>query len=796
MNYIKIALRVQSRFKWFTITNIAGLALGILCSIVIFLYVNFHLRTDTHYSQSDRIYRLVLDIHTPNGGVEYEPGTAVPMGKALEEEYSQVERAAFCMRFYATPTITIATAGGTDKYKEQDVVAYADQDFISMFDYHFLAGDPHDALIQPGSVLLSEKQALKYFGNTDVVGRSLNINNKHDLMVTGVFAPASDQSDLNFDVLVSLPTLKWINPKYQDQNFTWTGSNNWTFVQLKNGTDVHAMNLQLEAFTSKHLGKDFSHWDFRFQPLSEMHFDTRYDGVINKSILWMLGGVALALLGMVSVNYINLSIAQFGYRAKEIGVRKYMGGSKAQLFRQFMAETSCMVLASVGIALAGVHLILPVINEWLQTQLNLMQLFTAHNVLYLFLFIVLLIGATGYYPGVVLSGFDPVKAITGKRTAMSSRGVLLKQSLICFQYVAALVFLTSTVVIVSQVNFLLSNDTGFARASNITLALPRSTYEQQESFRAALTNVAGVASASMHNQPPMTVAMDGGFIKYNNGSEWSDFMVRDRWADEHFVDTYALQLIAGRNFSLRDSVTEVLVNEALLKELQITDPDNALGKSILFDNSGLTATITGVIRDFHHRSLQNGIEPLAIYPFKSVFTQVGVRFHAGGGPLPMAAIEAIWKKHFPDDVLAVTYLDQSIARMYQVESVAGKLMSAFAIVSVLICSMGILGLSSFAAVQRTKEIGVRKVLGANGWQIIAMLCRQYLSLIGVAVAIALPLAYVLMHQWLLSFAYHISPGMLLFALPAIALAAITLLLVGVQSWKTAQMNPVESLKQE
>nr|WKN34269.1 ABC transporter permease [Tunicatimonas sp. TK19036] len=795
MNFLKAGIRTQVKHKWFSLINLLGLSLGIGCSIMMLLYVNAHLSTDAHHTDAEHIYRVVLQIATPDGHTEYEPGSSLPMATALAEDYSQIEQAAFCMKFYRTPTITVEAKERTDRYKEENITAYADQNFIGMFDHPFLAGDKRTALLEPKSAVLSEAQALKYFGTTDVIGRNININHNTDLMVTGVFATPKQSSDFQFDVLVSLPTLKTLSPNYQDQNFTWIGSNNWTFIKLKEGAQETTMQQQLTDFAKKHLRADLSHWSFHLQPLTDMHFDTRYDGVINKTILWVLMGVALALILVVSINYTNLSIAQSHYRAKEIGVRKYLGGSKAQLFVQFMSETGLLIFLAVVLALLGIYAMLPIINEWLQVDLQLMQLAAPDKLLYFLLFITALLLLAGYYPAVRLSGFAPLRAIQGKSLS-TDRKQLFRKALITFQYTVALFFLVGTLVIIAQVKYLVNGDLGFTKDAIITIKVPKQDFTQLSSFRNELLKLSGVAAASLQNQSPMAPTLDGGFIEYDHRGQYEDFLVRDRWADDQFLETYSLSLVAGRNIILKDLVSEVIVNESLLRKLNISDPEEALGKTILFDNSSVSGPIVGVVKDFHHRSLQNEIEPVAIYPFHSILNQVGVRFSSAVNEHTLEDIASVWQAHFPDDVFQYSFLDEAIARMYHTEQTTRKLMSIFAVISVVICLMGILGLSTITTYQRTKELGIRKVLGASVSSILMLLGRQYLVLFGIAFAIALPLAQMVINEWLSGFAYHIELSWAMLTLPGLLMITITLLLIGGQSLKTALANPTDSLKHE
>ncbi|WP_276374123.1 ABC transporter permease [Chryseolinea sp. H1M3-3] len=795
MNYLKNAFKVQAKYRWFTLINLLGLSLGIVCSTIIFLYVDFHRSTDTYHQDTDLIYRLVHDIHTPNGEIEYESGSALPMAETLNNEYSQIEKTSFFMRFYSAPTLTINHSGKINRFKESNT-AYADNKIFELFTIHFINGDKSTALNKPQCVVLTEKQALKYFGTVDILGKSININNRTDLIVTGVVANLPKNTDLKFDVLVSLPTLKVLNPKYQDQNFTWVGSNNWIFIKLREGSTPAEINKQLPSFVQKYLGANFKHWDFHLQALSDMHFDLHYGGVIKRTILWILSGVAIALLCIVCINYVNLSIALAYKRSKEIAIRKCLGSTRGQLFFQFMVETVIMVFLSIGVALLGSYLALPVMNGWLQVDLTLFQILTYENIVNFIFFGVVLILLAGYYPAIIITGFDPLKALAGKTYQIAGINHALRKALICIQYTVSLLFLICTFVVINQVDYLLKNELGFSKDGIITINLPKAGYSHLQTFRNELERTTGIETASLHYQAPMSMVTDGGFIKYDHRSEWEDFIVRDRWADDHFLDAYSLKLVAGRNIVLHDSLTEVIVNETLLKKLSITNVQDGLGKTILFDNSGITGTIVGVVRDFHNRSLQGQIEPIAIYSFPGVFNQVGVKLSSVSSQESIADIEQIWKNHFPNEVFDFSFLEQSIANMYQLEQTTEKIMRVFAIVSLVICSMGILGLSMLSTVQRTKEIGIRKVLGANVMDIILMLSKQYLMFIAIAFIISIPLAYQFMDFWLSSFAYRISLHWIAFIAPAILIILLTFLLVGGQSLKTALTNPTKSLKQE
>lgn len=797
MNQLKNVLRPFVRYRYFTVINIIGLSVGIAGTIVIGIYTASHLRTDTFHTDAARIYRLVVDIETPGGETEHEPGSALPMHDALRREFDQVQASAFCMKFYSTPTLTVHTNGKRDKYREENSVAYASQNFLQMFNHEFLVGNKSGALTAPGQAVLSQELAVKYFGSVDgSLGQLISINNMVDVTVTGVYAETEAHSDLDFGMLVSLPTIRALQPYYQLENFAWVGSNNWTFVKLREHASTEVMERQLVTFGNRYLGPDLAHWRLRMQPLSDMHFDLRYDGVIKKSVLWILLGVAAMLLLVVSVNYINLTVAQAHHRAKEIAIRKYVGAGKRQLFFQFISETSLMVFVSFLCACIVVQLALPILNEWVGFDLRLDAILNIGFAGYAIVFLSALILIAGYYPAIHLSGFNPLKAISGTITN-ELKGQNFGNVLLIFQYTVAIFFSIATTAIVKQVNFMMNNDPGFRQDNVINVRLPRVNFSQMVTFRNEVANLSGVRRASLHNQPPMSDRNDGGFITFDNRLHMEDFIVRERWADENFLETYSIQLIAGRNFAIReDTVTEVLVNESMLRKLDISNPEDALAKKVILDNSSTHAVIAGVVRNFHHRSLQSEIEPLVINPMTSVFNQAGICIHPHALDQTIANIRRSYLLHFPNELFEFSFVEDTTQRMYQVEDNTSKLMTLFTIMTVVISLIGMLGLSAFSNLKRTREMAIRKVLGAGILHVIGILSRQYAILFSVGFLLAAPVTYWLMVAWLNEFAYHIDLDLTMVLVPGMLLVVIGLLFVSVQSFKTALMNVAEAIRRD
>ena len=786
------ALRPVFRNKEFTTINIAGLSLALVAAITIVLFVATHYETDRHHPDFNRIFRVVLDIHAAGNQTEHHAGTALPLGRALADQFGQIEQAAFCMEFYNAPTLTVQQNGTPVRFRENDMVAYADSRFISMFAYDFVSGNKATALNDPGSVVISEQQALKYFGTTEALGRLININHSIDLFVTGVFDRSQNRTDLDHQVLVSLPTLKVINPTYQDHNLSWIGSNNWTFLKLIDEQASATIDNALPAFVQKHLGPEFNHWQLRLQPLTAMHSDTRYTGVISPLLLWMLTGAAILIIAMAGINYVNLTNAQAQDRAKEIGIRKCLGSSRARLFSSLMIETAMLVMLSFGVAIIAVNALLPLVNTWLHETLTMTGLLHPKAILCLLTLVTILVIAAGYYPAVKLSGYSPIAAIQRQKIA-GSEGAFGKM-LIVFQYALAFIFLISTLVIVLQFDLLLGKDPGFTSKSIVSVKLPRKAATTWRAFQQQVDGLSSVKSSTLHHQAPMGALLDGGFIRFDNRTDSEPFFVRDRWADDNYIATFDLHLIAGRNFNSNDSIPGVIVNESFVRKLGIEQPELVLERPVYLDNALLNGVIVGVVRDFHNRSLQNDIEPVAIYTFPAAYKSLSIQLAGSDRHALLAALNSYWNKHYPDEIFEYTFLDDHLAAMYNTEKSARNFMIIFSFIAAFTGLMGIVGISAYTISRRMKEFAIRKVLGASTEVITGMICKQYVLLFLTAFALAVPAAYVISNRWLQDFAYRIELKWIVFAAPPAALVTVALAVICVQLVRSLLINPVSHLR--
>ena len=795
-NYFKITFRHFWKNKTYSLLNVLGLALGLAGGLLIFIFVNFHLSTNTVFTHADRIYRVVLDIQSEDGSVDHEPGVSIAIADALASDYASVEKAAVCLFFYAPPTLSILRSGRQREYVESSGVAYGNVDFLQMFDISFVAGDKQTALKEPNSVVLTERQAQKYFGKTSALGKTLNINQTTNLVVTGIIEDYPDNTDLKVDVLLSLPTLKILQPNYQLQNFSWFGPNSWIFVQLAQEYNASTLEHQLSNFRQKYLGEDFNHWHFHLQPLSTLHFDERYGGTIRKSLLWTLSGIGIFLILIACINFINLSTAQATRRIKEVGVRKTMGSTQQQLFWQFMVETSTITIIATGLALVTVLLFLPHLNTWIQSDLSFQFSVDASSCVLLISLIMVVIFLAGSYPALMLSGFNPMKALKNRPMANTTTGLSVRQILVFIQFAISQIFAVGALAVVYQLNFFSQSDMGFIQDTMITVSLPKNSLGQAETFQRSLLQFSDIQAVSLQHRPPIANNNEGGFIKFNHRKNQEPFMVRDRWADTHYLETYGLKLVAGRNMLDRDSTTEILVNEEFVKRLGIDDPEEVLGKAMYADNTNVSGTIVGVTKNFHHRSLQNHIEPLAIYAYPSLFRQVGIKLNGQNISQTLQDIQTAWAQTFPNHTFDFAFLDETIARMYEQERTIARLIWLFAGIALVICALGLYGLVSFTAAQKTKEIGIRKVLGASVSSILFLLSKDYIKLILIALLIAVPVANYFITEWLQGFAYRIAIEWWLFALPGALVLLIALLSVSGQTLKAARQNPVDSLRSE
>ncbi|MBB3842055.1 putative ABC transport system permease protein [Runella defluvii] len=796
-NYLTIALRNLRHYRTYTTLNVLGLTVGMAGGILIFLFISYHLSTDRHHQKFDRIFRIVVDLHLEDGSVETYPEAPLPMAKVLRDEFSQVEQAT-SLKTLRELTVSFPSSknGSSQRFLEQNTGALIESEWFDVFDYQWLKGNPKTSLREPNTVVLTETWAKKYFGNEDPIGKVLDLNHLTKVKVTGVLADPPRTTNNDVQLFISMGTFSHLLPD-QNLNDWWAlNSTDRVYLTLKNPSSAAQVAAAFPALAQKHYGKDASVFQFHIQPLSEVHFDVKRTGgaLIQRSLLWSLGWIGAFLILIACLNFINLATAQSLSRAKEIGIRKTLGSSKWQVMRQFLLETALIVTtAAIGAGLLVV-LILPFVNQWL--GLNLTFTLNAQATLLLTVLLVGIIGLAGGYPAFMMSGFSPWQALKGKGVLPKKGGLSLRQSMIVVQFAICQALLIGTMVVTRQMKYVEQSDLGFKKDNVLVVNLPDPSPTALTAFKNSLLQYPEIQSVSAAYRPPSASVMNGGSFKFDNRAQWEAFPIRERLGDADYLKTYGLQLVAGRNVAPSDTIREYVVNEALLKKLNIKDPNDILGHKIETYLSPVAAPVVGVVKDFHLRSLREQIEPCVISTQTARYRKVGVRVAAASPSKTLNHVRQTWQKIYPNEVFSYEYLDEQLAKFYETEQLTVRLASVFSVVAILIGCLGLYGLVLLVVARRTKEIGVRKVLGASVASIVQLLSIDFLKPILVAIVLATPAAWYLMNEWLADFAYRIEVNWLIPTLAGLLTVLIAFLTLSFRSAKAALADPVEALKTE
>jgi putative ABC transport system permease protein len=770
---------------------VAGLAIGMAGAILIFQLVSYHLGVDRYHRNAARTYRVVVDLHLEDGSVEKEKGSAFILHQTLKKDFAYVENAAYIARNEIT--VDAGQGGKSRKFLEKQNAVFSNTDFFKIFDYEWLEGSS-SVLNEPKKAVITERYARKYFGNTAAVGKSIRINNKEDVVIAGIVKDYPEQTDQKYDLFISLPTIKQVIPEYGYADWGWIDSNRETYITLRSAEDKAAFEKQMPAFSRKYYGADSKVFHYHLVDLADLHFDIAYGGKIKYSTIAVLSAVGFLLILIACFNFINLSTAQAFRRSKEVGVRKVLGVSRSQVFWLFMHETALFTTISAVIALILAKLFIPFLGDWLNIALRIDLTGDLKLVAFGALLIFSVIILAGVYPALLIAKFNPVRAMKGLLRQNENSFFSVRKGLVVAQFSISFVLIAVAMVIILQSRYMRSKDLGMNKDLILHINLPESKTSKTNVLRNEILQLKEAINISFFHSPPASQSGGGGSIKFEN-RDWEKFVGRSKVADENYVSTYGLRLVAGRNMIASDTVRELLVNEKMVKMLGLKSPEEALNKTLLIGDIGLPGTISGVLADFNNADLYKEIEPTVIYPTRKYYRRAAIKLN-GLNANTVSNIAAIWQKQFPDEVFQYDFFDEEIARFYEREELASRLISVFAILSVFLSCLGLFGLALFSIQQRTKEIGVRKVLGASVSSITALLSMDFLRLVIVSVIISCPVAWYFMHQWLQDFAFRIEITWWIFALSGLIAVGIALLTVSYQSIKAALMDPVRSLRSE
>ncbi|HYE53791.1 MAG TPA: ABC transporter permease [Chitinophagaceae bacterium] len=814
-NYLKVAWRNLMKNKTFSFINVFGLSIGLTCCLLISLYIYHELSYDSYHKNVDRLYQ-VGTVFVKKGKEDKAANTPAPMAQTLQQEFPEIEATTkFMSTFAEDKTLlqyTDGKAGLKSFYETRGFLA--DSTFFKLFNYNFKEGNPATALNEPNCVVLSEEIAKKFFGNESALNKVLHIssstNGDYDFKVTGVFKPNTIPSHIDGRFFMSLRGGDMEGYIRAREGDLVTNNMFFTYVLLKPGADAKALESKFPAFLQKYASERLKAMGLEkkqyLTPVRKIHLSSD----INRNVtapgsityLYILGSIAVFTLLIACINFMNLSTARSSKRSAEVGVRKVLGAEKQALIRQFLGESLLMALIAFAVALIITQLLLPLFGQVAGKQLVFSVKEQAALFAGFFVLAVITGLIAGSYPAFYLSSFKPVKVLKGRFTN-SLAAVSLRKGLVVFQFFISVVLIVASVVIYNQMQYLRSKDLGFNKEHQIIIPLRSNIAKGQftalESELARNPRIASTGGSLYY--PGIFNPSDQPL--YKEGSNMSESKrVFMNWVDDSFLQTLGIKPVKGRLFSPEfpsDTSFRIILNETAIQQIGFASGDEALGRYVMVDWQGQTYRyeIVGIVKDFHFQALHLPIEPYG-FQLNNVpqFNYIVANAKPGNIQETVKSIESTWRKLNPNEPFDYSFLDSDFMRNYVAENRLASIVSYFTVIAILISCLGLFGLAAFSAEQRTKEIGVRKVLGASVPNIIALLSKDFLKLVAVSVIIASPVAWYVMNQWLQDFAYRTDIKWTVFAITAATALCIALLTIGFQAMKAALSNPVKSLRTE
>lgn len=803
-NYIKIAWRNIIRRKGYSIINIAGLSVGIAACLLIFVVIKYELSFDTYQPNYKNIYHVVTRVKQDDG-VNYNPGVANPTSRAMRLEFPLAKVAALESSYGSQITVqgNNGSAAGDKKFTENLGVAFVEPQFFDVFKWNWLSGQAA-VLNNPDMVVLSKSSAIKYFGDWKAaVGKVIKMDNLLTLKVAGIVDDAPENSDFPLKVIVSYPSWKEYPKNYNyTDNWDGVGSSHEVYISLPANTSIAKTNVQLAAFSKKYFtDRNGLIRTLFLQPLAELHFDNRFtntfgDHLTSMATIHTLSFIGLLIIIMAAINFVNLSTAQSVGRSKEVGIRKVLGSSRPQLIIQVIFETGMIVFGAVVLAVIIAKFALPYLTHVASVPQDL-SLLNAGCLVFLVCTTIVVVILSGLYPALVVSGFKPVLALKNKITAASVGGVSLRRVLVVAQFGISQLLIIGTIVAVNQMDFVNKADLGFNKEA--ILIIPGYTdsisLQKMAAFKQTLLQNPSIRSVSFTSDPPSSGNDWSTNFAFDHAGKDENFQVDLKQGDADYFKTFGLRFAAGKGYEPSDTIRQVVVNETLMHKLNIQKPDEIIGKTIRI-GGGSWATITGVVKDFKPKSLKEGITPIAIFPRKSVESEAAIKLQTKNLKSTVASIQKLWENTYPEYAYNGYFLDDNIAQFYMQENQLALVYKIFAGIAIFISCLGLYGLVSFMAMQRTKEVGIRKVLGASVSSIVYLFSKEFLVLIIMSSILAVPVAWFLMSGWLQNFVYRISLNAWIFVLAIAVSLIIAWLTVGYKAIKAALVNPVRSLRSE
>jgi putative ABC transport system permease protein len=791
-NYFKIAFRNLWKHRVFSLINLLGLTVGMSACFLIFLYVRLELSYDSFHTKANRIYRVVCDIKTPTEVIK-SPGPSWAVPSNIKNEFPEVES------FVRLSGGSLLVRKGDIKFQEENSV-FADSSFFHVFDFKLIRGNPQTALKEPLSIVFTETAAKKYFGTANPIGQTLLLTGDGlPVKVTGLMKDFPENSQIKADMLISMTTItQKFNANIDEQ---WGNYGLTAYLLLRPNTDARALQGKFPAFLEKRDGPEMKkHQMFAtlmLEPLTDVYLRSTRGGSSksgNIMNVYIFESVAVFILLIACFNFINLTTARSAERAKEVGIRKVVGALKNQLARQFIAESVLLCLIAFFLTLLVSALFIPVFNQ-LSGKIVSQGIFHQLAQIPLLLVGSLCVGMlAGIYPALVLSSYKPTTVLTG-RFATGTKGILLRRILVIAQFSISIGLIIATIVVSNQLSYMRNEDLGFSKDQMMVINTEGDP--GKTAFQQSVKGLPGVLSTTLSSSVPGG-GNPGAYSEIENSK--GDLQVANLdlyFVDWDYIQQYKIKMVAGRAFSRdfqTDTTEAMVINETAVKMFGYQSPGQAIGKR--FKQWGREGKIIGVMKDFHFRSLQQQILPLSMRIEPDGCQLVSINVSAAHLPATMAAIEKKWKSLIPNRPFLYFFLDEYFDKQYRSEERFGNLFLSFAILAIFISCLGLLGLASYSTIQRTKEIGIRKVMGASVGVIVNLLSRDFLVLVLISFFIAAPITWILMHSWLQDFTYRISISWWIFLVACLIAMVVALFTISFQAVKAAIANPVKSLKSE
>lgn len=808
-NYFIVALRSVFRNKLVALINIGGLAFAMTCCLLIYLYISDEFRYDRYHANADHIYRVTRNFLSHDGSENLHLGhLAPPFGPLLKNDFPDIVEVVRVLNTNLTFTIE---EGGERKVSFQEPRTYAaEPSLFKIFTIPIVSGNPETALTQPFTAMLSDKAAMQYFGTTDVAGKELHVNGGLVLSITGVYESFPSQSHWHPEILVSFSTLEDDNIYGKNQLETNWGNNSFaTYILVNDSFDPVRTAAAFPAFIDRHMGPSEgpdapapSSWTNLFlQRLTDIHLRSHLDSEMeangNINNVYMMGAIALFIIMIACFNFINLSTARASKRTKEVGLRKVAGANKRQLVVQFLSESILTTLLALAVAIGLTLAALGWLNEFTGKNLQLNLITHANFIVASLAAAVLVGGVAGFYPALVLSAFKPALIVKGHTPGRRST---VRRILVVSQFAISIVLIVATLVTMDQLRFLNNRDLGYKKDQIVALPSGGDGFaEHYDAFRNELLRSAFVKNVARSSRIPTGRLLDtqGAQVQEGDSLVPTDVVIKNVQVDHEFFDTYGIPIVSGRGFSkdvLSDDSAAFILNEAAVRMIG-WGIDEAPGKVLRY--GGREGRIIGVVKDFHFESLHESIIPMVFYMGKEYQrAQMSVAVNPANMQQGLQHIEKVWKEFAPEVPFRYTFLSESYRQLYESEQKESQLFLIFAVLAIFIAALGLFGLTTFNTLQRAREIGIRKVLGASVTQIVNLLTQEILVLILVANLIAWPIAWYLMDEWLASFAYRIHLSPLIFALAGVAAILLAIVTVSSQTIRAALLNPATTLRNE